>query len=702
MKLDRLSRANDVSFSNLSAMLPEILVGLPNDQIDIVVQGADLPQQLAFDVRGQEIKSGHVMVYGKYFSNLVRFGAFVYAVSEKIVGLTHLGGLLFVQPNPTRPFERLLDSQSLQAAKLANNAPIVWADKLLDIGGFQYMKTCFEYASRKANDALPVLLVLGGQHADGRDENLEPYVCRKFAVLRDKVGNIHQYDFDETAKNAGLIQGVNIFHVNIPAFENQIIDSPDIEKLYEIYTVSMGSKRPLMIHCTDGMDRAGGISFAFHLLHNWRRIFNEQNPKEILKNILTEHDLMQQLRGPSFCTAYDRRLHAAVQLAMLMRSVQMCTEIYLKDKLLSEQLKTKTYLQQLYILEKKKTETGFFSPNESELLVVLQARVALESHYFEEFAEGLQHPQVSMWQYDQLLQSADVTKEQFQSIKQAFINNGSMDAQLDMKYRQLLIQRKLSSVSGVHRDEIDLRLKIIAENNDNAIIKLRKIIALTLELDALNLIKSIERFPADNAVEEELKGIKQFLARNMNLFESTKKMKATIRKLVAINDKLLINQNAESATKQRGSTSGLDLFYSRLTKISPRLSARYSSLDNSGDETAASKPVTRARSNSVSPRGSASSVVSTETPEVGRGSRSSTGKDPAIDTADPEQQQARSKTLLSSKASMPISLKAKAKANSHSHSLGSIEMLPMKSRNAKSKDNDLPSDEDANTLSLNH
>ncbi len=400
------------SLSEFLSIIPDLLPLLPNDQIDNEAQDAEVASLNNFDFRdkktkkmdqsNKEIKPTTLTIYNKKFSDLYRIGTFIYAVKDPVAGLSHFGDLLFVMMNPNRLFEsRNTVSESPRGnsqIKEINQRALSKANNLLEIGGLDYMKACFEHARDQAEGQMPILIVLGEQ-VEGRDVNCEPYECRNFVVCCDRENNVHQYTTTQLAARSGVPAEVEIFHINMKAFENAQIESADIEKIYDIYKISIGyhCPRPLLIHCTDGMDRSGGLALAFQLLHNWGRIFTSLSASEIVENIIREHEAMQQQRGPGFCTAAAKRIHGAVLLASIMKAVQKAKELIERNEQLAPTLFGKDYLQQIYILEEMGNE------EESELYKILKARLALERLYFEEFAPEINHPQVDMFIIDSIL-----------------------------------------------------------------------------------------------------------------------------------------------------------------------------------------------------------------------------------------------------------------------------------------------------------
>jgi hypothetical protein len=656
-RLQRKTKMNAMSLAETLTLIPALLPLLPNDQDDVEVQGANLPSLWNFDFRdkqkktnamGTEIQPTKLSAYNKKFSDLYRLGNFIYRVTDGIAGQTHFGDLLFVQMNPTRLFEGRVDTSAnvtqprskTQAIDTAttNKEANERASQYLAVGGLDYMRACFEYATKLADKATPVLLVLGEQ-LEGRDVNCEPYECREFVTYCEKEDNVHLCTTNQTAEKNKISRDVDIYHLNMTAFENAQIDSRDIEKLFAIYRLSMLSAKPLMIHCTDGMDRAGGVALAFQLLHNWGRIFTSTNLSEIAENIINEHEQMQQLRGPSFCTASNGRVQGAVLLATIMKAIQRSAEICSRNQELQHQLKAKQYLQQIYSLQDRQSKNKALSDDELELLLILRERLNLEALYFDGFASGIQHPQTDLVKIEDNLREQMTSAcenqrrsllERFSIIKNAYRGdsihqdtlNGLQELKLDVE--TLLVFQKISiEIAEFNGADSQNHINSTLQKIDNDAIaskeiKLKRKKALLIECQAMRhfavidkLIRASLGLLADdssgilNEFTRLQKNFTKFSKEALILDPNIKKMNVILTRLEEIPAELRAAiekaRMEKEARDKKPSKLGASLNF---LSLSPRSSIRglkkieRPTLDESTFEQGKSPPATSAESNS--------------------------------------------------------------------------------------------------------
>ncbi len=505
MYLQDLQLATTVAnFVELTRLLPQILRQLPNDQhCDLNTEGMESLFNYDFrekktqtmNEKGQVLKATTLDAYDKKFSNLFKIGTFLYAHTEGIAGQTHLGGFLFVQPSPNRLFEHRIQLGSL-LDNIKNGDEIAYrqAKFFFDNFGLNYMKACFENATELSSQDDGILLILGDQFPSGRIGNFEAY--HDYCELLEVSGNIRKYTWNAKGEKLGITGVKYIYHAAVPGFENQLLDSPDIDTFYKIYCESLAAKKPLMIHCTDGLDRAGCFAFAFHLLHNWDRIFNEKSAGDIVKNIVAEHEKIQYLRGPSFCTATNRRLLGVVQLVMMMKAVEITREILNKND-------CKDYIQSLFIIE-----YAFNSPSYTQKLLkqILTQRANIECDYFEDFAYELPHPEITIWKIEKIIkEDATLTNneqfkpclEMFTVFKDNYLENGFPKG-IDHRYLtdtqliKLLITIKLLSCAEGFRTNLNLKIKVLEEKNQSNKEKFFDMMLIYFELEKMLIIKKLE------------------------------------------------------------------------------------------------------------------------------------------------------------------------------------------------------------------
>lgn len=565
------NRGTGIQSSPLSAVLsiiPNLLAHLPNNQIDNQLHDADIASLMNFDFRSKstkkvgsdnkEIKPTTLEIYNKKFSDLYKLGNFIYAVKDPVAGLSHFGDLLFAMMNPNRLFEgRSAVAESPRSASdisTINKRALDRAKSLLNIGGLDYMKACFEYAIQEAAGMKPVLIVLGEQ-LEGRDVNLESYDCCEFITCTSRKCNVHHYTTNQIAERSRVPADIDIFHVNMKAFEDAQIDSKDLETLVKIYRLSLADKRPLMIHCTDGLDRSGGLALAYQLFHNWGRVFTSINATEIVANILQEHESMQQQRGPSFCTAASKRIHGAVLLAGIMKAIQKSTELIERNEALARDLWKKDYLRQIYILEEKE------SPEHAELLNILKARLRLEKLYFEEFASEINHPQIDLYSVESVLNEElssihDAEKygldQKYLDIKLNYRNNGFDEqaikslASLKCDVETYSITHKINKgletiTDSTSLDNIKNRIINIDSSLEDKFLKLKRKKILYQEMRSITLSFDIEKKIADFSDESLQSTVSNYHSLKKTLkqnFQEGYFMPPNVKKIVALVQRL--------------------------------------------------------------------------------------------------------------------------------------------------------------------
>lgn len=575
--LDHASTLRD--FKDLAALLPQILKSLPNNQ-NSSLEKEEMERLYNYDFRdkktqpmnedGKLIRPITIEAYNKKFPNLFKIGTFIYAHSPGgIAGQTHLGDGLFVQPCPTRLFEHRLQLDPLLEKTHDSEEMAYKIARFFFINfGLKYMKACFEHASNLCSNDEGTLLILGDRFPSGRNGNFEPYV--DFCDLVEVIGNTRKYKWNANAEQLG-IKGVKyIYHLDIPGFENQHLESSDIDTLYKIYCESIGTKKSLMIHCTDGLDRAGCFAFTFHLLHNWNSIFKEKTANEITKNIIAEHDKMQLLRGPSFCTLTNNRLHGIVQLTMMMKAVEITSDILSKEP-------CPDYIQKYFIIDQ-----FFNSPTTTQKLLkqILCERANIESDFFDEFASDIPHPELRLWKIENMLNldmsfykddRAKSTLEEYLAIKNNYIDRGfpkDLDQRYSIECQLLLLFIKLKLLSCAEEENRYIKEKIVEKENGTNKDKFFSMIFIYLELEKRIWIKNIERtLSKKQELNEDFDIIK-------NKNPSSRKMLFTqIQKLKNIQYQLETPEPTEQAK----------------SKISPRLANSLNSgltlLRNSGTRT---------------------------------------------------------------------------------------------------------------------
>lgn len=360
------------------------------------------------DVKGQDVTPVALEIDGRLYRNQVRFGGYRFETpfaTTKIVGLTNFGNGLYVQPAPLQPFLRAGQTavgkyEQLQGKRIddrteegkAQIAGIV-KNGAIDGGGRSYRNACFEAIHEDSPNKTITVLVLGPQRADGRHENAEAYEELSNGSKNELSPNIHEFQgMQQVRGNNGELINVRVIHANVSKFDEQHLGSTDLERLFSIYTDTLGSGNPLTIHCTDGLDRAGGISFAMHLMRNYDNVFVPGNEEQTLSNIMKQHAFMQDQRGGFFCTANEGRLIGAFQLATIMKSIEMSrtllNSLQKTDPANYEYIEGKNYVEQIEMLAGQ----NYLSHDAKKLLSVLVTRARTEEVYFAKFAKEIKHP----------------------------------------------------------------------------------------------------------------------------------------------------------------------------------------------------------------------------------------------------------------------------------------------------------------------
>ncbi|MBX9587153.1 MAG: hypothetical protein K2X50_07825 [Gammaproteobacteria bacterium] len=415
-------RLDAKGLSQVGAGLDSLAQKLPNNQQSEMKDSVPMADVLTYDLRtkknltdinGAPVKPVALVIDGRPYKNQVRFGGYRFETpmaTTKIVGLTNFGNGLYVQPAPLQPFLRIgqhavgeyerehgrIDDR--QANGKAQIADIIRGGAI-EGGGRNYRNACFEAIQEDSPNKTITVLVLGPQREDGRHENAEAYEELGSGEKKKLSPNIHEFqDMQVVQSNNGELINVRVIHANVSKFDEQHLDSGDLETLATVYADTLGQGNPLTIHCTDGLDRAGGIAFAMHLMKNYESVFVPGNDNATLANVIKEHDYMQDLRGGYFCTANETRLSGAAQLATIMKSIEMSRSILVDiartDPELHGKLNGKNYVEQVGILLDQDPR----SSTAQELLTVLVVRGRAEQRYLNKLAKDIDHPLVVQFQ----------------------------------------------------------------------------------------------------------------------------------------------------------------------------------------------------------------------------------------------------------------------------------------------------------------
>lgn len=400
---------NAAGIVRVAAMQTRLVEELPNSQETSQPMPDALP---IFDARAKSVQEATSTlkkqaqaedapiseINGVNYSNMTKMGSFYYRVDDdtKVAGLSDFGNGLYVQPNPVKLYEKV-GQENMEAVKveIKDKAQygVMVSSFANEAGARDYRESCIRAISGDHPSKPVTIVVLGPQHGNSH-QNGEGYyeLCSQDnnnPVINSLTDNVHRFQLDaKKAENTNL----NILHLNVVGFENQHLDSADLEAVFEIYQRTVGSENPVTFHCTDGLDRAGGFVLAFNLMRNYESIFNPLSSEQTVRNIELLHRKMQENRGGFFCTASSHRLAGAVQLATIMKSIEISNNILNRleksDPNLYSVLRSKDYVEQIKVLRDQKD----LPRDGKELLVVLEARARTELHYFKLVAENASHP----------------------------------------------------------------------------------------------------------------------------------------------------------------------------------------------------------------------------------------------------------------------------------------------------------------------
>lgn len=113
--------------------------------------------------------------------------------------------------------------------------------------------------------------------------------------------------------------GVRVIHSSVKSHSEFFWGEDDLEMLLNLYDNTIAAGNPLSIHCTDGLDRAGAVSFGLILFHHRDKIF-QADPNKAEAAL---QDLLQQARddrSPGYCQ--HKAVGAAIGLASMLTAMQ--------------------------------------------------------------------------------------------------------------------------------------------------------------------------------------------------------------------------------------------------------------------------------------------------------------------------------------------------------------------------------------------
>lgn len=367
-----------------------------------------------FEFDGTKAPVTDIEIDGILYKNMQRIGMSsmkrptVEKGKPSTVGLSHLDTGLYVQTSPDRAGEgysiQHIEKNNIEAPTDRQAARNLH-DELNLQKAIEYRDHCLHTIQSQYPEKTITIIALGsqaGHEISKRKEhdNTRAYHQQWSHELPDSTTHLKHH----TLQVENINQPVNIYHIDIHGWRRQYIDSEDIEKLTEIFEQTYGADdpSPISIHCTDGKDRAGGISLAMYLCKHYDEIFVPGDQEATNQNITAAHRHFQDIRGGNFCTNHEGRITGALQLATAMKAVQTSNRLIAaldnQDILNFPKLADMSYLQQIFVLRDQQN-----LPIEAhKLLSVLESRAEVEANYFNQFAndkyDPMPHPQAAAWE----------------------------------------------------------------------------------------------------------------------------------------------------------------------------------------------------------------------------------------------------------------------------------------------------------------
>lgn len=269
--------------------------------------------------------------------DMVNLGSFYYHLdaATQVEGLNHISAVpgLYMQISPNRKYEK--DAQKIYDAEVnrgirsgkeskAEYTSAIESIILEQTDMIQYRNLAFGSVHKAHRDEEVNYLVLGSHSASPDGINYDNAAAYKSDWQKVSTqGNIHEFVIP-SHKTQG--HNVRIYHANVQSNKANGLQSQDLDKLYQIYERTIQQGKPLVIHCTDGLDRAGSFTFAVMLLHHFDNIFQDNDPNQVNKRILELLNQLRNDRSPMCCSNLEA-LPAAIELAFALRAVQLHHEL---------------------------------------------------------------------------------------------------------------------------------------------------------------------------------------------------------------------------------------------------------------------------------------------------------------------------------------------------------------------------------------
>jgi len=222
--------------------------------------------------------------------------------------------LLYISdaPDQQRRIERRLRDADSEAA-----------DKLLPITHEERLRLTLLGLNRKHQNCGDIsILVLGDA-----DENLGAYrghLSEK--TLLDKDGNICRYKYTAKTLTENL-PPIYVYTADAPLYTLKM-SLKTINSLKYIYTVTIGNKNPLLVHCKNGLNQSAIVAYAFELFRCWEETFSTEYIMPIVDSLVASFNALRRSRS-SHALRYKNDVKQAVYLSFGMQLAHMETIAYL-------------------------------------------------------------------------------------------------------------------------------------------------------------------------------------------------------------------------------------------------------------------------------------------------------------------------------------------------------------------------------------
>lgn len=239
------------------------------------------------------------------FKELLAAGGFGYAASEKtqLVGLNDMSGaqgLLYVQISPHKYGEGFKDDQGQQVTPEQKQAKTR-----------EYRQAAIARLKELHRNERVVILALGTMN-----DKLEYDIAQTYEEEQEGAQWQHvSTGTSELQRNDNVL----VYHSNVKSHSEFYWGDDDLDMMLDLYDLTIAQNKPLSIHCTDGLDRAGAVSFGFILFQHRDEIF-QADPRAAEEALLRLLSQARDDRSPGYCQ--EKAVGAAISLASAMTAIQ--------------------------------------------------------------------------------------------------------------------------------------------------------------------------------------------------------------------------------------------------------------------------------------------------------------------------------------------------------------------------------------------